>query len=495
MVLWREMDECGSDMVWQYDINYINILMKRLNLIADQVSGKNTITITDSRTGKTHELNTNNGFIKSGELAKLTHKGKVLRSYDPGYMNTITCTSTISFIDGEKGILEYRGYPIEDLAEKCSFLEVAYLVIWGELPTQRELSAFSKKVMEHTFVHEDLLGMMTSFRYDAHPMGMLCSAVAALSTLHPEQNPSLVGESVYKNKKIRNKQIYRLLGCVPTIAANAYRHRIGREYNKPHENFGYVENFLYMLDRLNEKNYKPHPKLVKALEILFILHAEHELNCSTAAVRHLASSGVDVYTAIAGATGALYGPKHGGANEAVLRMLEQIGKKENIPQFIESVKNRKSLLYGFGHRVYKNYDPRAKIIKKVADDVFEIVGKEGLIEIAIELERIALSDPYFIERKLYPNVDFYSGIIYKALGFPTDMFPVLLMIPRTVGWLAHWNEFLDDPENKIIRPRQHYVGHNTRNYVPADQREEHKFNIDCSQTPFYKRNIVSTVNQ
>ena len=247
-----------------------------------------------------------------------------------------------------------------------------------------------------------------------------------------------------------------------------------------------------MLDRLNETNYRPHPKLVKALEILFILHAEHELNCSTAAVRHLSSSGVDIYTSIAGATGALYGPKHGGANEAVLRMLEQIGKKENIPKFIESVKNRKSLLYGFGHRVYKNYDPRAKIIKKVADEVFQIVGKEELIEIAMELERIALSDPFFIERKLYPNVDFYSGIIYKALGFPTDMFPVLFMIPRTVGWLSHWNEFLDDPENKIIRPRQHYVGYGTRNYVPIDQRQETKFNIDCNQTSFYKRNMVST---
>ena len=313
----------------------IFISMNRLALIADQVTGKETITITDSRTGKTHELSTNNSFLKSGDLSKLSHKGKVLRSYDPGYMNTITCTSTISYIDGDKGILEYRGYPIEVLAERCSFMEVAYLIIWGELPTQKELGSFNKKVMDHTFVHEDLLSMMNSFRYDAHPMGMLCSAIGALSTLHPEQNPSLVGEGIYKDRKIRNKQIYRLLGCVPTIAANAYRHRIGREYNKPSENFGYVENFLFMVDRLNETNYRPNPKLVKALEILFILHAEHELNCSTAAVRHLASSGVDVYTSIAGATGALYGPKHGGANEAVLRMLEQIGKKENIPKFIE----------------------------------------------------------------------------------------------------------------------------------------------------------------
>lgn len=344
--------------------------MKRLSLLAEQIADNNSLTVTDSRTGKTHQLNTNTGFVKSSDLSKLTHKGKVLRAYDPGYMNTITCTSTISFIDGAKGILEYRGYPIEVLAEKCSFMEVAYLVLWGQLPTQKELAKFSKKVMEHTFVHEDLLSMMNSFRYDAHPMGMLCSSLSALGTLHPEQNPSLAGEGVYKNKQVRNKQIYRLLGGVPTIAANAYRHRIGREYNKPHESASYVENFLYMLDKLNENNFKPHPKLVKALEVLFILHAEHELNCSTAAVRHLSSSGVDVYTAMAGATGALYGGKHGGANEAVLRMLEGIGKKANIPQFIEDVKNKKGLLYGFGHRVYKNYDPRAKIIKKIADEVF-----------------------------------------------------------------------------------------------------------------------------
>jgi citrate synthase len=413
--------------------------MNRLGVIAEQISGKNSITVSDSRTGKTHEFSANRNYLLSTDLAKLKYKGKTLRSYDPGYMNTITCTSQISFIDGDKGILEYRGYPIEMLAERCSFLEVAYLTIWGELPTQKELNYFTKKVMEHTFVHEDLLSMMNSFRYDAHPMGMLCSAVAAMSTLHPEQNPSLVGEGVYKNKTIRNKQIYRLLGGIPTIAANAYRHRIGREYNKPHESMGYVENFLYMLDKLNETNYRPHPKLVKALEVLFILHAEHELNCSTAAIRHLSSSGVDVYTAVAGATGALYGPKHGGANEAVLRMLESIGKKSNIPKFIDDVKNKRGLLYGFGHRVYKNYDPRAKLVKKVAEEVFEITGKEELIEIAIELERIALSDPYFIERKLYPNVDFYSGIIYKAMGFPTDMFPVLFMIPRTAGWVAHWN--------------------------------------------------------
>lgn len=332
-----------------------------------------------------YEIPTHNSFVKASDLQKISYKGNIMRSYDPGYMNTITCTSTISYIDGDKGILEYRGYPIEVLAEKCSFLEVAFLLLFGELPTQPELSMFTKRIHENNFIHSDVYSMMRAFSYDAHPMGILCSTIAGLSTLHPEQNPSLVGEGVYKNKKIRNKQIYKILGNIPTLAANSYRHRIGRDFNLPSESLGYVENFLYMLDKLNEQSFKPHPKLVKALEILFILHAEHELNCSTAAVRHLSSSGVDVYTCIAGASGALYGPKHGGANEAVLRMLESIGHTDNIPQFIEDVKSRKKLLYGFGHRVYKSYDPRATIIKKVADDVFSVTGKEVLVEIAMEL--------------------------------------------------------------------------------------------------------------
>lgn len=318
---------------------------------------------------------------------------------------------------------------------------------------------------------------MKSFRYDAHPMGMLISTLATISTFHPDANPALAGEGVYKNKDIVNKQIFRLLGSLPTIAANSFRNRIGREYNFPAENTSYVENFLYMLDRLNEQEYRPNPKLVRALEILFILHAEHELNCSTAFVRHLSSSGVDVYTTIAGAAGALYGPKHGGANEAVLRMLEEIGELKNIPQFIQDVKDRKKLLMGFGHRVYKNYDPRAKIVKQVAEQVFEITGKEPLIEIAMELERIALSDQFFIQRKLYPNVDFYSGVIYRAMGFPTDMFPVLFTIPRVAGWLAHWKEYLEDKENNIIRPRQNYTGPQKRDYVGFDQRKEVQFSL------------------
>jgi citrate synthase len=387
-------------------------------------------------------------------------------------MNTICCTSAISYIDGDKGILTYRGYPIEQLAKHSNFMEVAYLVLNGELPSMLQLSKFEERIMKHTMVHKDIGEMMKSFRYDAHPMGMLVSTVAALSTFHPEANPALRGSKIYQNPKFVNKQIYRLLGNLPTLAANAYRHRIGREFNEPNTKYNYVENFLYMLDRLGPGKYKPHPVIVKAMDILFILHAEHELNCSTAAVRHLASSGVDVYTVIAGASAALYGPSHGGANEAVLRMLEEIGTKENVAKFIEDVKNKKRRLMGFGHRVYRNYDPRAKIIKGVADEVFAIVGKEPLIELAVELERIALSDEYFIKKKLYPNVDFYTGVIYKALGFPTDMFPILFAIPRAVGWLAHWKEYLQDKENSIVRPRQHYVGSGPRDYTPLLEREE-----------------------
>lgn len=313
--------------------------------------------------------------------------------------------------------------------------------------------------------------MMKSFRYDAHPMGMFVSTMAALSTFHPEANPALAGQGVYKDVNLRNKQIYRILGTAPTIAAASYRHRIGREYNSPKYG-GYTENFFYLLDNLNDADYKPHPVLVRALDILFILHAEHELNCSTSAVRHLCSADTDVYTCIAGGAAALYGPLHGGANEAVLKMLTKIGKKENIPQFIQDVKDKKALLMGFGHRVYKNYDPRAKIVRKVAEDVFEVVGKEPLIEIAMELESIALSDPYFVERKLYPNVDFYSGVIYKAMGFPPDFFPVLFTIPRIAGWLSHWNEFLEDSEKYIVRPRQMYLGERTRPYELRVERDE-----------------------
>ncbi len=350
--------------------------------------------------------------------------------------------------------------------------------------------------MKHTMVHKDIGEMMKSFRYDAHPMGMLVSTIAAMSTFHPEANPALRGTQIYKDPKFVNKQIYRLLGNLPTLAANAYRHRIGRDNNEPNTEFGYVQNFLYMLDKLGPVKYAPHPGIVRAVDILFILHAEHELNCSTAAVRHLASSGVDVYTVISGAAAALYGPSHGGANEAVLRMLEEIGTKDRIPQFIEDVKNKKRKLMGFGHRVYRNYDPRAKIIKEVAEEVFSIVGKEPLIELAIEIERIALSDEYFIKKKLYPNVDFYTGVIYRALGFPTDMFPILFAIPRTVGWLAHWKEYLGDKENNIVRPRQHYVGPQARDYVKLLDREEKDHVLeDFTSATSRRRNAAHILKQ
>lgn len=326
--------------------------------------------------------------------------------------------------------------------------------------------------MTNSSYHDGMIPFIRAFRHDSHPMGMMSTLMAAMSTFYPEANPAYVGPDIYKETRERNKHIYRIIGCAPAIAAACYRHRVGLPINQPNENLGYVENFLYMMDKhVTDQEYKPHPKLTRALEILFILHAEHELNCSTAAIRHMASSQSDVYTSVAGAVTALYGPRHGGANEAVLRMLEQIGTKENIPKFIEDVKNRKKMLMGFGHRVYKNYDPRAKIVKKTAEEVFAIVGKEPLIEVAMELEKIALSDEYFIKRQLYPNVDFYSGVIYKALGIPTEFFTVLFALPRIVGWMAHWSEFLDDPENKIVRPRQIYKGYPKRDYINLEQRE------------------------
>jgi citrate synthase len=474
--------------------------MERLQQIAGHLTGNQlsskkpeTLSVTDNRTGKTYELALKQGSLNGNELAKIIdEQQQTMKLYDPGYVNVVNCTSRICYIDGDTGILEYRGYPIEQLAEKSTFLEVAFLLIYGELPTKADFKVWQKKIMTHTFIHTDVAQMMKSFRYDAHPMGMLVSTMAAVSTFHPESNPALQGENVYDGIKVRNKQVHRILGIMPTIAANSYRHRIGRNYNLPQNDLGYVENFLYMLDRLSETKYKPHPKLVKALDVLFILHAEHELNCSTAAVRHLASSGVDVYTCVAGAAAALYGPKHGGANEAVVRMLESIGDKKNIPQFIEDVKNRKKLLFGFGHRVYKNYDPRAKIVRKIANDVFEVVGKESLIEIAVELEKIALSDEFFIKRKLYPNVDFYSGVIYRSLGFPTDYYPVLFTIPRTAGWLAHWLEFLDDKEQKIVRPRQNYKGSTRRDYITMEDRKQHQFFLESTVTSKQRRRMAST---
>lgn len=465
---------------------------RRLKVIEGHLTSKPTLTVTDNRSGKTYEVPIHRNFIRAKDLAKVKDdEGNVLMYYDPGYTNTITCTSRISYIDGDQGILEYRGYPIEELAEKSTFLEVAYLLIYGELPTAAQSQQWEYSIMNHTYVHTDITAMMKSFHYDAHPMGMLVSTMSAMSTFQPEQNPALFPEKdVYADPLVKNLQIQRILGRAPTVAAAAYRHRIGRNFNLPDRSKGYVENFLTMLDRITEPEYRPHPKLVRAIEVLFILHAEHELNCSTAAMRHLASSEVDVYTCIAGASAALYGRKHGGANEAVLRMLEEIGDVKNIPTFLAQVKEGKRKLMGFGHRIYKNYDPRAKIVKRIAEDVFSVVGREPLIEIAIELERIALTEPYFIKRKLYPNVDFYTGVIYKSMGFPTDMFPVLFSIPRMAGWLAHWKEFNHDSENQIIRPRQNYEGPTRRSYVPVEQRAHHETEIGSLSSVHAKRRDI-----
>lgn len=438
----------------------------------NEKDNKNKLTILDNRTGKSYEIPVLHHTINATHLKKIEADGEGLMSYDPAFQNTAVVTSRITFIDGDKGILRYRGYPIEQLAEQSSFLEVAFLLINGNLPSKRQLDDWGEKIMTHTYLHENLVSLMKTFRYDAHPMGMLISTMAALGTFYPEANPALRGSDIFKNERVRNKQIYRIIGKLPTIAACAWRHRIGRPYNEPGANLTYTGNFLYMLDKLSEVKYHPNPTLERALEIMFILHADHELNCSTAAMRHISSAMSDPYTAVAGAAGALYGPLHGGANEAVLDMLEQIGTVENVPQFIQDVKSRKQKLMGFGHRIYKNYDPRAKIIRQTAYEVFDILGKEPLIEVATALEKAALSDEYFISRKLYPNVDFYSGLIYKAMGFPKDMFPVLFTIPRAVGWLAHWIEHHEDKETKIYRPRQVYLGEDVRPYVPLDSRHE-----------------------
>lgn len=427
---------------------------------------KNSLTITDNRTGKHYEVPIEHDTIKAIDLRqiKVDADDFGLMTYDPAYLNTASCESTITFIDGEKGILHYRGYPIEQLAEQSTYLETAYLIIHGHLPDKAELDYWNNRIMRHTYIHEDLAQMIKIFRYDAHPMGILISAIAALSTFHPEAKN-------FNDPEVRQKQIWRILGKLPTIAAFAYRVRIGRPFNYPNSTLGYTGNFLYMLDYMHQQRYEVNPVLARALDVLFILHADHEQNCSTSAMRGIGSSQVDPYSAMAGAAAALYGPLHGGANEAVLRMLNQIGSVANIPAYIERVKKGEMRLMGFGHRVYKNYDPRASIIKKVAYDVFGVTGSNPLIDIAVELERIALEDDYFVSRKLYPNVDFYSGIIYQAMGFPVDMFPVLFAIPRASGWLAQWLEMIDDPEQKIARPRQVYLGPEKRDYVPVEERK------------------------
>jgi citrate synthase len=425
-----------------------------------------TLTITDNRTGRTYELPIENDTIRAMDLRKIkvADDDFGMMTYDPAFMNTASCRSRITFIDGDKGILEYRGYPIEQLAEHSDFLETAYLILFGELPSSSKLAEWSHSVTMHTMLHENIKKFLEGFRYDAHPMGMFLSAVGALSTFYPDAKDIFNVES-------RRLQTIRLIAKVPSIAAYAFRHTIGRPYVLPDNELGYSGNFLNMLFKMTEPRFKPHPVLERALDVLFILHADHEQNCSTSAMRGIGSSQVDPYSALAGAAAALYGPLHGGANEAVLRMLDEIGSKQNIPAFIKKVKAGDGRLMGFGHRVYKSYDPRAKIIKRMADLVFEVTGKNPLLEMALELERIALEDDYFVSRKLYPNVDFYSGLIYQAMGFPTSMFPVLFAIPRTAGWIAQWEEMLTDPDQKIARPRQVYIGARTRDYTSRDRRK------------------------
>jgi citrate synthase len=428
---------------------------------------KDSLTVTDNRTGKSYEIPVENGAVKALDLRQIKTGADDtgLMTYDPGFTNTACCKSRITFIDGERGILNYRGYPIEQLAEQSSYLETAYLLLHGELPKKPEFDAWSYSVTHHTMVHENIKELVAGFRYDAHPMGVLMSTVAALSTFYPEARH-------IHDATVRRKQIFRLMAKMPTLAALAYRHSMGLPFVYPDNDLTYSANFLQMMFRISERDYKVNPVLEKAIEVLFILHADHEQNCSTNAMRSVGSSDVDPYSATAAGIAALYGPLHGGANEQVLRMLTEIGSKERIPQFIKEVKTSggEVRLMGFGHRVYKNYDPRAKIIKKMADQVFEVTGRNPLLDIALELERIALEDEYFVKRRLYPNVDFYSGLIYQAMGFPVDMFPVLFAIPRTSGWLAQWEEMLLDKEQKIARPRQIYLGSPRRDYLPLDRR-------------------------
>ena len=425
-----------------------------------------TLTVTDNRTGKSYELPIEDGAIHAPDLRKIkVDEGDFgLMSYDPAFLNTASTRSSITFIDGDVGILRYRGYPIEQLAEQSTYLEVAYLLIHGELPTAAALEAWTHEITYHTFLHENVKRLMEGFRYDAHPMGMLVSVTAALSTFYPEA-------VAVDDPEVRMKQVHRLIAKVPTIAAFSYRHGLGLPYVYPQNELGFTANFLSMMYRVAEPRYSAHPALERALEVLFILHADHEQNCSANAMRSIGSSKVDPYSALAGAAAALWGPLHGGANEQVLRMLTEIGDVQRVPEFIDAVKSGQGgRLMGFGHRVYKNYDPRAKIIKATADAVFEVTGRNPLLDIALELEKIALEDDYFVSRKLYPNVDFYSGLIYQALGLPVAMFPVMFAIPRTAGWLAQWLELVDDPEQKIARPRQLYTGHDERNFVPLGKR-------------------------
>jgi len=424
-----------------------------------------TLSVTDNRTGETYELPITNGTVRAMDLRqiKVNESDFGLMSYDPAYTNTASTRSEITLIDGGNGVLRYRGYPIEVLAEQANFLEVAYLLIHGELPTRSQLEDFVHHITYHTMVHENIREVIDSFRYDAHPMGILISTTAALSTFYPDAKN-------VDDPDVRKLQMYRLIAKMPTIAAYAYRHRRGLPYVYPDNDLNYAGNFLSMLFKMTEQKYDPNPIIEKVLDVLFILHADHEQNCSASAMRSVGSSRVDPFSATAAASAALYGPLHGGANEAVVRMLQQIGTVSNIKNFVDQCKDGKQRLMGFGHRVYKNYDPRAKVIKGLAYQVFEEVGKNPLIDIAVELERIAMEDDYFVSRRLYPNVDFYSGIIYQAMGLPMDLFPVLFAIGRTPGWLSQWQEMLTDKEQRIARPRQVYVGADEREFIPLADR-------------------------
>jgi citrate synthase len=428
--------------------------------------GEDSLTVTDNRTGKTYDLPITDGAVRAIDFRqiKVTEDEFGMMVYDPAFTNTASTRSEITNIDGELGILRYRGYPIEQLAAQSTFLETAYLLINGELPTRSQFVEWEHEITIHTFLHENTKKSMDGFLYDSHPMGMLISTVAALSTHYPDSKDIF-------NEESRALQTKRLIAKMPTLAAFAYRHSLGQPYVYPDNDLSFTGNLLNMLYKMSEAKYQPDPILERALDILFILHADHEQNCSTHAMRSVGSSHVDPYSAIAAACAALYGPLHGGANEAVLRMLQEIGNISEIPKFIKRVKDGENLLMGFGHRVYKNFDPRASIIKELAHQVFEVTGRNPLLDIALELERIALEDEYFIERKLYPNVDFYSGIIYQSMGFPVSMFPVLFAIPRTAGWIAQWQEMLTDGEQKIARPRQLYVGEDERDYLSWDRRE------------------------
>ncbi len=425
---------------------------------------KETLTIKDNRTGKTYEVPIQDGSIRTAELRKIkvSDDDFGLLGYDPALMNTASCKSKVTYIDGDNGILRYRGYDIADLADNSNYLETAYLIVKGELPDSQRLKAWTHNIKMHTMVHENIRKFMDGFRYDAHPMGMIMGTVAAMSTFYPDAKD-------VEDLQSRRLQTRRLIGKLPTISAFAYRQMRGLPFVYPDNELSYTGNFLQMLFKI-AGNYTPDPVIERALEVLFILHADHEQNCSANAVRAVGSSLVDPYSAVASGIGALYGPRHGGANEAVVQMLTKIGSVKNVAKAIKSFKSGEDRLMGFGHRIYKAYDPRGKIIKKLADEVFEVTGKNKLIDIALELERIALQDEYFVERRLYPNVDFYTGIIYQAIGFPTTMFPVLFAIPRTSGWLAQWSEMVRDPEQKITRPRQLYIGEDLREYAPIKGR-------------------------